>query len=456
MKYQDTYKTRRRKALALFVPFYFFTYLFFYLSASLPLKAQSAFDLITKNRNFSASNYCIYPDSIQPHMTPPPAGKRPFYISHYGRHGSRYLSNRKGYDIPYKMLCRADSMDELTPIGQDVLREVRYIIEDSEGRWGDLTGLGKRQHRDIAKRMAKRFPEVFAGKAHVDAHSTSVNRCILSMGSAVQQLLAINPHLQVTMSASMSDMWYMNHQDKELRDSALSKRAQRAYNNFRRTRQKNPRLMELLFVDPDTVRKVVSEQWLNYYLIKTATIQQNTHMNEDTSLLDLFSYEEIHQYWQIENAWWYIQHGPCLLNGGHQPYTQRYLLRRIIEEADSCLQLDSPGATLRFGHETVVLPLTCLLGINGFDMETDDLKMLEGKGWWACQVFPMASNIQFIFYRNGPKDPDVLVKVLLNENEALLPIKTDIAPYYHWRDFKRYYLKKLDDYEALRNSRQSP
>lgn len=456
MKYQDTYKTRRQKAFALLVPFYFFTFLFLYLSTSLPLKAQSAFDLITKNRNFSASNYCIYPDSIQPHMTPPPAGKHPFYISHYGRHGSRYLSNRKGYDIPYKMLCRADSMDELTPIGQDVLREVRHIIEDSEGRWGDLTGLGKRQHRDIAKRMVERFPEVFAGKAHVDARSTSVNRCILSMGSAIQQLLAINPHLQVTMNASMGDMWYMNHQDKELRDSARSKRAEQAYNNFRRTRQKNPRLMELLFVDPDTMRKAVSEQWLNYYLIKTATIQQNTHMNENTNLLDLFSYEEIHQYWQIENAWWYIQHGPCLLNGGHQPYTQRYLLRRIIEEADSCLQLDRPGATLRFGHETVVLPLTCLLGINGFDLETESLEVLEGKGWWACLVFPMASNIQFIFYRSGPKDADVLFKVLLNENEATLPIETDIAPYYHWRDFKKHYLKKLDDYEAIRNSRQSP
>ena len=55
--------------------FYLFTFLSFYLLTSLPLRAQSAFDLITSNRNFSASNYCIYPDSIQPHMTPAPSGK---------------------------------------------------------------------------------------------------------------------------------------------------------------------------------------------------------------------------------------------------------------------------------------------------------------------------------------------------------------------------------------------
>ncbi len=139
-------------------------------------KAMSAFEKIRQNRNFSASNYCIYPDSTLPALTPAPPGKHPFYISHYGRHGSRYLSNRKGYDIPCRMLCAADSLGLLTPIGRDVLRELRHIISDSEGRWGDLTGLGKRQHRQIACRMVERFPEVFTGDAFVDARSTTVPR----------------------------------------------------------------------------------------------------------------------------------------------------------------------------------------------------------------------------------------------------------------------------------------
>ena len=98
-------------------------------------KALSAFEKIRQNRNFSASNYCIYPDSTLPALTPAPQGKKPFYISHYGRHGSRYLSNRKGYDIPYRMLCKTDSLGLLTPIGRDVLRELRHIINDSAGRW---------------------------------------------------------------------------------------------------------------------------------------------------------------------------------------------------------------------------------------------------------------------------------------------------------------------------------
>jgi len=42
----------------------------------------------------------------------------------------------------------------------------------------------------------------------------------------------------------------------------------------------------------------------------------------------------------------------------------------------------------------------------------------------------------------------VLFKILLNENETTLPIKTDKAPYYHWKDFKAFYLKKLNAYDG--------
>ena len=425
-------------------------------------KALSAFEKIRQNRNFSASNYCIYPDSTLPALTPAPPGKHPFYISHYGRHGSRYLSNRKGYDIPCRMLCAADSLGLLTPIGRDVLRELRHIISDSEGRWGDLTGLGKRQHRHIASRMVERFPEVFTGDAFVDARSTTVPRCVLSMGAAVQQLVALNPDLDVTMRASKQDMWYMNHQDTLLRKRMETPETQKVFNAFCEPLISNYRLMQMLFTNVDAARKVLDdfvvklqprngEQWLNYYLILSGLIQQNTRMSEHSQLIDLFTYEDIHCFWQCENAWWYIMYGPSLLNGGDQPYSQRYLLRQMIHEADSCLRLKRPGASLRFGHETIMLPLTCLLGINGFDFQTNDLAALEPNGWWACLVFPMASNIQFVFYRENPEDKDIVFKVLLNEQEATLPIPTDIAPYYRWRDFREYYLKKLDAYEATRH-----
>ena len=416
--------------------------------APLVAGAQRAFYVIGHNRNLAAGNYSLYPDSVSRKLTPAPAGKKPFYISHYGRHGSRYLNSRKGYDIPYSMMRKADSLHALTPIGRRVLNDLKDIIEDSEGRWGDLTGLGKRQHSQIAARMMEHFPEVFEGDAFVDARSTPVNRCVVSMGAAVQQLVRLNPRLQVTMNASMRDFVYLNHQDRELRDSMKSKRANDAYEDYASQRWSNPRLLSLLFVNPDSMRSVITEKWLNYYLLMAGLIQNNTHMGGDKEfLVNLFSYEEIYRFWLNENAWWYTRYGFFGLNGGRQPYMQRYLLRKIIEEADAAIRSNRHGANLRFGHETVVLPLTCLLGINGFDFKTDNLNDLESHGWWACKVFPMAANIQLVFYRSGPQDDDVIFKVLLNEEEATLPLSTDIAPYYHWSDFRAYYLDMLDAYE---------
>ena len=51
-----------------------------------------------------------------------------------------------------------------------------------------------------------------------------------------------------------------------------------------------------------------------------------------------------------------------------------------------------------------------------------------------------------MFYRESPEDSEVLVKVLLNESEVTLPLKSKYEPYYLWSDFRDYYLQKLDTY----------
>jgi hypothetical protein len=62
----------------------------------------------------------------------------------------------------------------------------------------------------------------------------------------------------------------------------------------------------------------------------------------------------------------------------------------------------------------------------------------------------MGCNLQLIFYRKNVHDKDVLVKVLLNEREATLPLKSDLAPYYRWNEVRQYYLNKLNAYEQNR------
>ena len=47
-----------------------------------------------------------------------------------------------------------------------------------------------------------------------------------------------------------------------------------------------------------------------------------------------------------------------------------------------------------------------------------------------------------VFFRNSQTD-DVIVKFLHCEKEVEIPVQTDIAPYYHWKDVKAYYENKL-------------
>ena len=424
-----------------------FTLLPFYLFTFLPLNAQSVRDLIIRKPSYASCNYDIYPDSIPDNLTPSPEGKKPFYISHYGRHGSRYISSRRGYDTPYDMMAHADSVDELTPVGHRVHDEMTRVMNDTEGRWGELTGYGKQQLQGIGHRMVERFPEVLCDNAIVQAKSTIVPRCIESMGSCMIEMKQMNPTLRITMESSQRNQWYMNHQDNKLRKGYMTPEARKAFDAYISNRRGNSRLMELIFKNPDIVKEIVDEEDFNYYLMKMGLFQQNTHLRRNTYLQDLFETDDLYRMWQIDNALWYIQHGACKLNGGRQPYSQRFLLRQLIADADSCIRLDKPGAQLRFGHETVLLPLVCLIGINGYDLETDNLEELEERGWWCSNVFPMGSNLQFIFYRSSPRDRDVLFKVLLNEQEATLPIPTDNAPYYRWSDFRQYCLDKLSRYK---------
>lgn len=409
--------------------------------------AQSAYEDIKDNALLAASNYMAYPGPTQQQLTPAPRGYKPFYISHYGRHGSRFHSKPSFSNDPYRTLAKADSLGKLTATGKDVMHRIAVIHKDAENHWGDLTWLGARQCEGIARRMYERFPEVFQGHADVDARSTGVARCVLSMEYTLLQLTRLNPALNIHQDATHRDMSYLNLQDKELFGLRKDKDVLDFYHDFKTRNNDVGHLMQTLFNDSVYVRQHVKSYDLGEQLLILAAILQNVELGKTMTLLDIFTPEEIYRIWKIGNAWWYIGWGASPATGSKMPYLQRNLLRKIIEQADSCIRQPKTNVHLRFGHETVILPLICLLDINGFGLVTDDLEQLTEKGWHNFRAFPMGSNIQFVFYRKSPKDRNPLFKVLLNENEATLPLPAKKGPYYRWSDFRKYYLKKLDAYE---------
>ena len=111
---------------------------------------------------------------------------------------------------------------------------------------------------------------------------------------------------------------------------------------------------------------------------------------------------------------------------------------------------NSPLMHNRYTHESVILALASLMELDNCGVQTDNLDSLEALGWVDYRIAPLGGSIVMIHYRSEQGDPDVLVKVLHNGREARLPIASDCAPYYHWQDVKRYYLRKLYRYENKR------
>ena len=408
--------------------------------------AQSVQEDLKRDIRYSASNQMAYPTPTQA-LTPAPEGYKPFYISHYGRHGSRYLINPKDYSYPHEVLKSADSAGVLTPLGKNVLKRYEIIIQEADNRYGELTPLGAEQHRQIARRMYERFPEVFEGNVWVDAKSTVVIRCILSMTNELTELTRLNPKLRIRHDASMHDMYYMNFNDKELLKKKWNKESNDVYEKYFKEMVNYDYAFCQLFTDTSFVWRKADARKFYEKLFHTANNLQNLEARKKVTLYDLFTDEDMYNNWRVANMWWYLGYGFSQLNGGKQPYVQRNLLRKIIEEADSCIVLQNPGATLRFGHETMVMPLTVLMGLNGYDLVTDDYAHLDQKGWVNYRIFPMGANIQLVFYRRNTGNKDVLVKVLLNENEATLPIKSNTAPYYKWSEVRQYYLDKINAFD---------
>ena len=272
-------------------------------------------------------------------------------------------------------------------------------------------------------------------------------RCILSMENELLKFATLNPRLKMKHDASHHDMYYMNLNDSVLFSKRRPKEVTDLINNWENSNIHPQRCIQQLFTDTTFVAKEMGVRKLYLTLFRVATILQNSEIGNHLTLFDLFTNDELYALWQRNNIHWYISSGPAPQNGGMQPFSQRNLLKNIMHQADSCLQLKRPGATLRFGHETIVLPLVCLLGINGHDKQISSIDELEQEGWVNYRIFPMAANVQLVFYRRSENDKDVLVKVLLNEQEAILPLPTKHAPYYRWSDFKNYYNAKLQSFK---------
>ncbi len=398
---------------------------------------------IHKNHLLSASNYLAYIDPVKP-LTPTPSGYEPFYLSHYGRHGSRWLINQSDYTDVLFVMRRAHEEEKLTARGELLLAQLEEIYRGAQDRLGDLTTVGERQHHRIGRRWPERFPEIFRDPhTQIDARATIVYRCIISMTAACEELAAANPKARFHNDVGKSLQYYLNAPWSRQANDDNAERHRDVTFDYNAAYLEPSRFWSVLFNDTsyrDSER--TSRRSVMKSVFKICSNQQSH--DTDISLYDLFTEDELYDLWRCSNIDWYVGYSQ-----GSAPYTQAELLRNFIETADTIVNSRTfHGATLRYGHEVCLMPFAALLELDGCypEIPAEGVDTLD-RHWANYRIFPMASNVQLVFYRPKSGKGDILVKALLNENETTMPATPVQGPYYRWEDLRAYYEKKLAIYD---------
>jgi hypothetical protein len=430
--------------------------LFFSADAKVIRKDQMSAENLGK---FAGSVY-EYIAPTEP-LTPAPKGFKPVYLTHFGRHGSRFLDNASNYDRPYNILKEADDAGALTDFGKDVLRRVGIIRAEADQRAGDLTPKGMQQHRDIARRMVENYPELFKDGKTIMARSTTSHRVLVSEYSALMQIIRMRPKIRIDYDSSNHDEPWMYTEDRAV--SAHKRKINAAVQEFNQRHTHPERLMKALFKDPAYITDVQGrDQSGSLYssLYDLASYVQGSDPGVD--LNDVFTYDEWYDLFLINNMRWYSQGGYSPLTDNVVPYGHCVTLQNFIDFADEALAGNGVSVMLRFGHEVTLMSFFSLLDLNGSGYSTDDLESVADH-WVAYDLAHMGGNVQWVFFRD--RKGDVIVKFLMNEEEATLPESVPFykdgkgreqKPYYRWEDVWKFYQDKIDYWEDYKAHDDTP
>lgn len=377
----------------------------------------------------AGGTYYMYPTN-QPVPTAAPKGYQPYYITHFGRHGARYALGSNVYTEQMELWSKAHDKGWLTPAGERIYSGLKALYPQVKGREGQLTFKGQEQHRFIARQMYRNYPAVFKGKTRAIAASTDVHRVIVSMYSCLDQLKDLDGDFIYT--ADYGEPYESTFLPEELLASTQYTDTVNAQTNRLRASVLAANIPGRWFTVPaDSLSDSPFGLLSDMHTIVSDL--DNLDIPAPEALQDIFTPEERYGIWEASNFRHYARFGRSPYMEQQKYKTMIPLLEEFVAQAESDRK-EGIALRLRFGHDTCLMPLLSLLGVNGMDREIANLH--EVAAHWRNFDIPMACNLQLVFFKSK-KHPDILVQVLLNGFEASLPLEM-VAPgsFYRWEDVK--------------------
>lgn len=372
--------------------------------------------------------------------TPAPKGYKPFYISHYGRHGSRYHTTGSYFAAATEGLAKAAAANTLTEEGIRLREELDILVKEHEDMTGELSPLGGREHKGIASRMYARFPEIFESRTRneVLCVSSIIQRCLISMANFSESLASCSPDLEFRFLTGKRFYGYIMKDCQYGREISVETR--NFVDSLRNAVCRYDKLFATLFTSPEAATAAVEDpQRFAYSLYMAGAICPDLDFL-GLDILKYFDSEELAGQMMVNSSRMYMRYGNSAECGERSNTAADTLVKDFVEKADEALaQGSTRAADFRFGHDTGILPLLGLIGVR----EMAERYRSDGswEHWTTYDRIPMATNFQMVFY--GSKKGDVLVKMLYNEQETTIPALVPVTgPYYRWSDLREYLVGK--------------
>ena len=384
--------------------------------------------------------YRLYPENVSsPGL--PPQGYEPVYISHYGRHGSRFILYDSQYVYVNNILKKAYEEGMLTKKGCRLYRKFKTLYPQLEGKAGILTPLGCRQQERIADRMYDNYSSLLDSNAVVMAFSTGTQRTVESMISFCGALKKRSPYIDIDTSSALCHTKYINPYSsksgvataEDLEYKSLQAWWRPEFDEFCKKTVDPVPFIKRLFKDCNYVQENFSVINFMRDLYSVAIHLPGVPCKDD--LMSVFSKDELVSLAKCDNYTFYVEKGPWPAGGGRNWRLSAFILEDIIEKAVTDMYSGDVSARLRFGHDGCIMALLALMKIEPWCQST----MESGRFWnvWNVSDIPMASNLYFVFYESPDSFP--IVRALHNEVPVKLPLEEVYGGFYKTRDFIEYF-----------------
>ncbi|MGM9752948.1 MAG: histidine-type phosphatase [Candidatus Cryptobacteroides sp.] len=378
--------------------------------------------------------------------TKAPRGFKAFYVTHYGRHGSRYHTSESFFNDNVPRLDILAEKGLLTEDGLKLKAEMEWLQQRHSGMAGTLTETGGFEQQGVAQRLYERCPEIFRQKncKQVSSRSTNVHRVIQSMGHFNASLKACQKDLQITMLTGDRYWDILCHNTGNIenpfkeRQEFLKDSLHRAYIALLHP--------EHLFNNPAAVEELcgINANELEFKLFEATQITRTLDHSEGHDPLAIFPLDDLvnmGRAYNIHNFVWFMHS----IEGGNinERAVGIPILKDMLKTAEEAIAGNGHCADFRFGHDSGVGPLAAMLEIGDY---AKTMHIADSPDCWpAYKNLCMCSNVQLIFYRNNTGE--ILVKVLLNEKEVQIGESCPpfCGPYYRWEDFRKYAEGRISD-----------